>query len=203
MPHISASPSPSFLCAGSNRRGVMNERVTRYRASDPRRPRVMRCSASRGGSVEALTGVRAGPGLQPRKKVPPGCRRCKEKRKATPNASTSRDASGSRAVRDPVQVRKHPAREPGGPVLAHCRWSGGPRREVQGRTPTMNERGKSDGPVVALKSPNKAGQPAAAEEAEGRGPAKGNLPQQKGAPHSEPTRRAKCAGAGTSGGRQR
>ena len=41
----------------------------------------------------------------------------------------------------------------------------------------MNEPRKSDGPIVPLKSPNKAGQPAA-EEMEGRGPAKGNLPQQ-------------------------
>ena len=41
----------------------------------------------------------------------------------------------------------------------------------------MNEHRKSDGPVVPLKSPNKAGQPVA-EEAEGRGPAKGNPPQQ-------------------------
>jgi RNA-directed DNA polymerase len=37
----------------------------------------------------------------------------------------------------------------------------------------MNEHRKSDGPVVLMKSPNKAGQPAA-EEMEGRGPAKGN-----------------------------
>jgi RNA-directed DNA polymerase len=41
----------------------------------------------------------------------------------------------------------------------------------------MNERRKSDGPEVPLKSPNNAGQPAA-EEVEGRGPAKGNPPQQ-------------------------
>jgi RNA-directed DNA polymerase len=37
----------------------------------------------------------------------------------------------------------------------------------------MNGHGKSDGPVVPMKSPNKAGQPAV-EEMEGRGPAKGN-----------------------------
>ena len=37
----------------------------------------------------------------------------------------------------------------------------------------MNERGKSDRPVVPAKSPNKAGQPAA-EGMEGRGLAKGN-----------------------------
>src|SRR5438552_173983 len=118
-----------------------------------------------------------GPGIQPRKKIAPGRRRCKEKRKAPSGASISRDAVESRAVRDPGHVRKRLAREPGGPVLARRRWSGGTRREVQGRTPTMNEHRKSDGPIVPLKSPNKAGQPAA-EEMEGRGPAKGNLPQQ-------------------------
>jgi RNA-directed DNA polymerase len=47
----------------------------------------------------------------------------------------------------------------------------------------MNGHGKSDGPVVPLKSPNKAGQPAA-EEAEGRGPAKGN-PLKQNAPRTQ------------------
>ena len=41
----------------------------------------------------------------------------------------------------------------------------------------MNGLGKSDRPTVPGKSPNKAGQPAA-EEMEGNGLAKGNLPQQ-------------------------
>jgi RNA-directed DNA polymerase len=41
----------------------------------------------------------------------------------------------------------------------------------------MNERRKSDSPVVPMKAPNNAGQPAA-EGPEGRGLAKGNLPQQ-------------------------
>ena len=41
----------------------------------------------------------------------------------------------------------------------------------------MNERGKSDGPVVPTKSPNNAAR-AAAEVMEGRGPAKGNASQQ-------------------------
>ena len=41
----------------------------------------------------------------------------------------------------------------------------------------MNERGKSDRPVVPMKFPNKAGQPAA-EGMEGRGLTKGNLQQQ-------------------------
>ena len=43
----------------------------------------------------------------------------------------------------------------------------------------MNERGKSDRPVVPVKSSNKAGQPAA-EGMEGRGLTKGN-PQQQNA----------------------
>lgn len=41
----------------------------------------------------------------------------------------------------------------------------------------MNGQGKSDRPVVPLRSPNKAGQPVA-EGVEGRGLAKGNLPEQ-------------------------
>src|SRR5882724_2082117 len=41
----------------------------------------------------------------------------------------------------------------------------------------MNEHGKSDRPVVPVKSPNKAGEPAA-EGTEGSGLTKGNLPQQ-------------------------
>jgi hypothetical protein len=72
-----------------------------------------------------------------------------------------------------VHARKHLAREPGDPVSARHRWRGGPRREVQGHTPTMNGRGKSDRPVVPAKSPNKA-ERMAAEGTEGRGLAKGN-----------------------------
>jgi len=41
----------------------------------------------------------------------------------------------------------------------------------------MNEPRKSDSPIIPMNSPNKAGQPAA-EAVEGRGLAKGNLPQQ-------------------------
>ncbi len=46
----------------------------------------------------------------------------------------------------------------------------------------MNEHRKSDGPAVPLKSPNNAGQPAA-EEMDGRGPAKGN-PLKQNAPRT-------------------
>src|SRR6185503_16970150 len=124
-----------------------------------------------------------GPGIQPRKTITPGCRRCKEKRKAPLGASISRDATGPRAVRDPVHVRQHLAREPGGPVVTHCGWRGGTRREVFGRTPTMNDHGKSDRPVVPVKSSNNAGPVPVAEGMEGSGLAKGN-PRQQNAPRT-------------------
>jgi RNA-directed DNA polymerase len=62
-------------------------------------------------------------------------------------------------------------------VFTRNRWSCGTRREVQGRTPAMNEHRKSDSPIVPMKAPNNAGQPVA-EELEERGLAKGNLLQQ-------------------------
>src|SRR5918996_402774 len=123
-----------------------------------------------------------GPGIQPRKTSPPGCRRCKEKRKAPPGASISRDATGPRAVRDPVHVRQHLAREPGDPLVTRSGGRYGSRREVQRRTPTMNGPGKSDRPAVPMKSSNNAGQPVA-ERAEGSGLAKGN-PHQQNAPRT-------------------
>jgi hypothetical protein len=123
-----------------------------------------------------------GPGIQPRKNLAPGCRRCKEKRKAPLGASVSRDATGPRAVRDPVHARTHLAREPGGPVLTRGGCCCGARREVQGRTPTMNEHGKSDRPAVPMKTPNNTGQPAA-EGMEGQGLAKGN-PRQQNVPRT-------------------
>jgi hypothetical protein len=67
---------------------------------------------------EALTGVRAGRVFSRERDNPPGCRRCKEKRKATSGVPPSRGTTGPRAVRDPVHVRKHLAREPGDPTFA-------------------------------------------------------------------------------------
>jgi len=59
------------------------------------------CGAAREGSAEALTGERACRGIQPRKTIPPGCRRCKEKRKAPSAAPISRGTPESRAISDP------------------------------------------------------------------------------------------------------
>src|SRR6267143_3852605 len=139
------------------------------------------CSQGRRRSVDRGT---CGPGIQPRKTITPGRRRCRRKRKATSGAPTrlparqvSRGTPESRAVRDPVHVRRHLAREPGDPKSTQGRCSLGTHREVEGRTPMTNGPGKSDRPAVPGKSPNNAGQPAA-EGMEGRGLAKGNLPQQ-------------------------
>src|SRR5215469_12075595 len=122
-------------------------------------------------------------GIEPRNVCPvaraagtPGCRRGGERRKAIPGAPPSQGAPGSRAVRDPVHVRKHLVREPGDPTFVcrgeNCR----PCREVEGRTPMMDERGKSDSSVIPAKSPNQAEGPAA-EATEGRELAEGNSPE--------------------------
>src|SRR6266571_4064760 len=133
-------------------------------------------SRSRGRRRSVDRGT-CGPGIEPRKNLAPGRRRCRRKRKAPSGAPISRGARESRAVTDPVHVRKHLAREPGDPAFTPDGICLGTHREVQGRTPMRNEHGKSDRPVVPAKSPNKAGQPAA-EGMEGRGLTKGNLPQQ-------------------------
>src|SRR5260370_749887 len=89
------------------------------RISDPHRPRVMRsCSQEQRRSVDRGT---CGPGIEPRKTLPSGRRRCRRKRKAPSSAPISRGALESRAVRDPVHVRRHLAREPGDPKSAQGR----------------------------------------------------------------------------------
>src|SRR5436309_3931363 len=61
---------------------------------------------------------------------------------------------------------------------------GGPRGESYGDEPSMNDRGKSDSPVVPAKLPNKPGRPGA-EVVEGRG-----LPEGNAASKTRPGRRA-------------
>src|SRR6266478_2723048 len=154
-----------------NRRGVVNAKVIRKWCSDPHRPRVMRsCSQGQRRSVDRGT---CGPGIQPRKKLTPGRRRCRRKRKATSGAPISRGVPESRAVRDPVHVRRHLAREPGEPMFIR-QMLGGSRQQVQGRNLTMHEHRQSYRVVVPAKSPNKTGQPTVAEGMEGRALVKGN-----------------------------
>src|SRR5208283_4631325 len=133
-------------------------------------------SRSRGRRRSVDRGT-CGPGIQPRKQITPGRRRCRRKREAPSGAPISRGATESRAVTDTVHVRKHLEREPGDPRFAQGCSCPGTHRQVSGRTPTTTGAGKSDRPTVPEKSPNNAGQPAA-EGMEGRGLAKGNLPQQ-------------------------
>ncbi len=78
------------------------------------------CGAAREGGV----------GMQPRKRFTPGRRRRKEMRKAPFGAPIPRGALESRAVRDPVHVQKHLAREPGDPRFAQDGISPGTHREV-------------------------------------------------------------------------
>jgi hypothetical protein len=67
-------------------------------------PQVMR-SRSRGGRRSVDRGT-YGPGIEPRKKIPPGRRHCRTKRKAPSGAPISRGVPESRVVRDLVHVRK-------------------------------------------------------------------------------------------------
>src|SRR5882672_6168815 len=140
---------------------------------------------SRGCGRSVDRGTR-GPGIEPRNTCPmprgvgdPGCRGCGDKPKVTPVLPHWRGSTGPRAVRDPVQARKHFVREPGGPAV-FCAALGSvwrrAHREAQGRTTMSNRRGKSDCCVVPKKLPNKAAGevPAAAEVVEGRRQAKGN-----------------------------
>src|SRR6202047_532642 len=77
-------------------------------------------SRSRGRRRSVDKGT-CGPGIQPRKTFTPGRRRCKEMRKAPSGAPISRGVPESRAVTDPVHVRKHLQREPGDPRFSHGR----------------------------------------------------------------------------------
>src|ERR1700722_14796980 len=121
-----------------------------------------------------------GSGIEPRNICPaaqaagtPGCRRAGECRKATSGAPPSQGVPGSRAVRDPGHVREHLVWDPGDPTSVSRRENCRPCREVEGRTPMTNGRGKSDSSTVPVNSLNKAEGPAA-EVGEGRELAKGN-----------------------------
>src|ERR1700730_13252028 len=84
------------------------------------------CGASRKGGVEALTGVRAGQDIEPRKFAYSGMptlscyaegnNRCTDK---------ARCIGISRGQRDPVHVRKHLVREPGDPAFTQGRRTPG------------------------------------------------------------------------------
>src|SRR6516225_6089534 len=122
-------------------------------------------------------------GIEPRKHDlaaqaagPSGCRRSRNKRKATPGVPLWQGASGPRAVEDPKHAWNHFAREPGDPTSVGRRENCRPCREVEGRTPMTNGRGKSDRSKIRAKPPNNA-EGTAAEAVEGRGLTKGKSPE--------------------------
>src|SRR6266478_202399 len=88
------------------------------------------CGAARKGRRRSVDRGTCGPGIQPRKKLTPGRRRCRSMRKAPSGAPISRDVPESRAVRDPEHVRKYLAWEPGDPKSAPGSSSLGTHREV-------------------------------------------------------------------------
>src|SRR5438477_4790250 len=66
-----------------------------------------------------------------------------------------------RAVGDPKHAWNHFVREPRDPTSVCRRENCRPCREVEGRTPVTNGRGKSDSSTVPTKPPNNAEGPAA------------------------------------------
>jgi len=77
-------------------------------------------------------------------------------------------------------------------------YGGGRFGKAHGRTPNMHVSRESDGSIVPKKRTNKAGQMAAAETVEGRGPTKENTARTGLAPDTAPERR----GIGASGVRE-
>ena len=129
------------------------------------------CVGAREGAGEALTGARVGRAIEPRNLPVRGADTVPLVEGNTASG-VMRDAGRPRAVEEPWHARNLQAREPGDPT---ARPSGDHRAgrsgNASGGKPEMNERGKSDGPVVPANPPNKA---ASAEAGRKRGPAKGN-----------------------------
>jgi hypothetical protein len=154
----------------------------RYREGLAIHPDLESCAGVRKGTGEALTG--ADVSRVSSREIDPntsGCLRYQDRRGATSGVPLCKREVRSDPARslDPVRASKHTSRKTGGPMVDHNGWYGGPHHESQGSTMVMNDHGKSDGPILPVKLPNKGGgAPRSAEGVEGRGPAKGNLFQQ-------------------------
>ena len=161
------------------------------------------CVGARKGDGEALTGERAGRVLSREIHTPLRGADAVE-RSGRPHPTRRQ----RKARRDPARSETpstHGSTSPGNreiPRSPAAASVAGPHREVQGRTPMMNDRGKSDSSVVPEKPPNNAAEPAA-EVVEGRGLAKGNSPEQQRRPGLRAGRDAlRCARAGTSSSKE-
>ena len=135
-------------------------------------------SCAGGGNVmgEALTGVHAGWVLSRERSNGPGRRRCWQGRKTISATSLRRDVSRAPRGRRP-HARMEAFRTRTGRSHEPALQDGDKVRAVnpQGNTTVMYGHGKSDDPIVPKKPANKEYDASySAEEAEGRGSAKGN-----------------------------
>ena len=80
-------------------------------------------------AVLPLKNLSDDPDIEPRKRASSGCRPCLGKGKATTNEPPRQGKLVSRAVGDPRQARKQPAREPGDPATTQA-GTPGTHREV-------------------------------------------------------------------------
>ena len=128
------------------------------------------CVGAREGAGEASVAARAGQAIEPRNHRVRGPTLSTKPEGNTASgviASRWRAPRGQRpcACTEPPCARTGRSRaRPSG------RSPGGPLREGRGRTPEMNERGKSDNLVVPAKPPNNAGGPVAEAVEEGGWP---------------------------------
>ena len=135
------------------------------------------CAVVREGGGEALTGVRMGTDIEPRKQDSGAPTLFLE---AEGNMSRGRyreslDSPARSKTRSTCATFLRENREV--PTSPAADGATGRVGKAKRRTPAMHDEGKSDSPVVPTKSPNKVGQPTA-EAVEGRGLAKGNASEQ-------------------------
>ena len=131
------------------------------------------CVSVRKGIGEALTGARTGRVSSPENAKHPGAPTRFETAEGNTRSDERACPSAAPRGRRPLACAETPSARTGRSTERPPRWRGGPRREGQGRNPSMHGPWKSDRPVVPAKPPNNAGRPAA-EEVEERGLATGN-----------------------------
>jgi RNA-directed DNA polymerase len=133
------------------------------------------CTSAREDAREALTGARAGTAIELRNQESRAPTSLTYTEGHAVEGANSKPTTGSAESRN-WRMRgnsMHENREIPGPPPGGV---GGRVGKASGRNPTMYGPGKSDRPVVLVKSRNKIGMPIA-DAAEGRGLTKGNAPQ--------------------------
>lgn len=134
------------------------------------------CAGARKGMGEALTGEDTGRVLSRENRFFPGADVVKQsgRQKGCARKGESTDHPARSETSCTCGSSMHENREI--PCSPPNRSQGGRGGKAGGRTPPMHEHGKSDRPIVPMKSPNKTDQHAA-EVVEGRGLTKENLGQ--------------------------